>query len=330
MLKLCLVSINDTPPPEGFVKVVRGLGEVAELSFSRSEMLDECFLGEAKKSSFDRHIFWQADALVRSVQPLALARTFIVPDISFPPIAEADWRGFVSCRFLALTRTQHEALQRTGCASSHFQYYLEPLPVSTIDFRPKTPTARFVDRERTNGINLKMITTLCRALGIPSLNVLASPDAGPQALELRSGPSEGVDVRIVTTLPSQEECSIHFSSPPAKGLDTESIDAMANGCLVISPDTTAMRDYMAPSTSGIFYDPVAPLACLPELDQDKIAAIRRAALRKASFGHLSWAQDRARLASIIADDGSRWGSGDYSAAFTSAIRHAAYNRLVHA
>ena len=124
---------------------------------------------------------------------------------------------------------------------------------------------------------------------------------------------------------------LFFAPGSPDGWGSKTLAAMARGRVVVAPDLPPTNEHVAHLCSGLLYDPqTADAARLRRLDPDVLARIGRAARRKVVEGRSLWLKDVDRLRSIIADDGVRWSTTDYSGHFARIIRRAAHERSLDA
>ena len=268
----------------------------------------------------DRYVFCDTEDLAEQMLEFDSAPSFLVPGAAAMARRPAFWQQFVRHRALCFSRPLHERLQQLSCATSYFQYFPEPAP------EPQASDATagiFVEESSSDDSALAIVIDLAGQLGLRHLRVESrhrqSSTENVEQIELRIRPMPAAD---------DDAALFHFvGDRPADGGGIAK--AMAMGRIVIAPHASLAADYCADAVSGMLHAPARQRLALPHYGSERLAAMSRAARRKALNGRRDWVQDIERLQSLVSGDGRRWGTSDCSAHFDRAIRKAAHLRAWH-
>lgn len=324
-----------------FVEFLKTLGEVVQVSVNPDAppLVNDAAIRGLVNSKFDRYVFWQSEWVAERV-PLDLGASFIVPMYDAARYHPASyWKRFVKFHFLSFSRALHETLQSTGCTSDYFQYFPEAQPSQERLFDDETPSAFFWERRPLEPLSLPLVQNQCRQLGIGKLYLHAVPDFVGDDQARSSGQVGDLNVQVSNWHEDRQSAmavaakpTFFFAPRSTEGIGMATLEAMACGQIVVAPDLPTANEYLAHRTTGLLYDPAAPLdpLSLPLLDAAMRRRIGEAARRKVVRGRETWIRDTDRLRSLILGDGRRWPTSDASAGFADAIRNAAHQSRTNA
>ncbi|MFD1951727.1 glycosyltransferase [Sphingomonas arantia] len=344
-MKICFVGHvfhQKTQSHAFFTDILRRLGDVTELYSDPdgSPTCDDALIRRLAAERFDRILFWQTERVAERLLPLDLPGCIIVPMYdSVARLPELFWQRFVKSRFLSFSRAHHEALQRIGCVSHHFQYFPDPGVAPARAIVTDRLDGFFWERVPRSAVNRERVLAQCCLLGISRLHLHAVPDFADDDVGPPAADPEGVALSTSRWFDRREEYDhvagtplFFFAPRELEGIGMASLEAMARGQIVVGPSRPTLNEYVAHGTSGLLYEPAdrADLALRLPLDRTRLAAMSIAARRKAEEGRRSWLKDIRRLISVVADDGTRWSRHDYSGTFVTDIQRAAHARMARA
>lgn len=270
-----------------------------------------------REGAFDLVVGWRTEEMLARLLPLGLSNAVLVPaDVSAHP--PGFWRQFIPYgRFVTFARSAHEALLAAGCSSATFAWWPAPSPVD----QSATADAEAAELRPATGAlapQLRQALGLCRQLGVTRLVVRRRTDERASEPAPLSPPrADGIAVEVEGAASDRPAPLVAIC--PGRGPDAFACAAaMAEGRLAVG-EGEAAREVLTHRTSGILMDEPADEA---SWDPATLRTIARAGRLKAEFGHRAFAEDRERLASILAHDNRRWGAPDASAAFVNDLRRA--------
>lgn len=344
-MKICFVGHTfhqRTQSSAFFRSVLEELGEVTQLCSSpdaQGGADDDSIIEHFVSNEYDLWVFWQTEYIAERLVPLGLRNALLAP------MYDGAWsrpdnffKQFVTCRFLSWSRVMHTRLQRLDCRSALFEYWPAPNPPIERSLDPADRSGFFWERRPFEVPNARQVLRQCRVLGVKKLHLHLVPD-----FERDKGRSpqprgrqriQGVEVSTSNWFDSRAdylEASamplFYFAPRLIEGIGMASLEAMANGQIVVAPDRPTANQYIGHMSSGILYDPERPYD-LPEMSEQTIRELSAAARSRVTFGHEDWERDRERLKSFVLDDGRRWANTDGSAHFGNRIHAALRQRRV--
>ncbi|BAK65694.1 hypothetical protein SLG_10190 [Sphingobium sp. SYK-6] len=323
-----------------FLDILKALGSVEEYYHSPDDPRDPAddIVAAIAAKRFDRYIFWQTEYIASELLcATEFGRMILIP--MFDAASHYDetwWQRFQMHRFIAFSRAMHETLQCAGLDSSYFQYFPEPAAEPITFAEPEG--AFFWERRPMERTNASQVRAQCRALGLTKLHVHAAPDRPhhriAQSARLAQMKDGAVPVSVSGWFDDRaalDACAstfrFYFAPRTQEGIGATFLEAMARGQIVLAPDAPTMNEYIGHLSSGILYDPDAPLS-LPILSKSDLDRISTGAFQRVRLGHERWLKDRERLNSIILDDRRRWSYSDSAASFGNLLRREAHERAL--
>ncbi|MEM8853480.1 MAG: glycosyltransferase [Pseudomonadota bacterium] len=344
-MKICFVGHsfhNRTKSSDFFQDVLGELGEVSVMTSSPDQSggyADDAIVEAFVSGNFDQWVFWQTEYVAERLLPLGLRNAILAPMFdgawSRP---DAFFQKFVTCRFLSFSRELHTRLQHLDCRSTFFEYWPKLAPPRERSYSRADWSAFFWERRPLDVPNARSVSHQCRVLGIGKLAIHAVPDfesdtRGTQGYRARKR-LNGVELTTSDWFDTGEQYReasaaplFYFAPRRLEGIGMASLEAMANGQIVIAPDQPTANQYIGHLSSGILYDPDRPYR-LPHLSEGQAADLSAAARMRVEFGHKEWEADKERLRSFLLDDGRRWTNTDYSAHFGNHIRRQLHQHKV--
>lgn len=283
--------------------------EIFSNNFIIEELWDDYWKGrksisidEINKINPDVVIFWQVPPLNFPLQSLRCKNIIFVPmeDAFFYPNYKWLLYKKYNVKILCFTKVIYNKVKKLDLNCFYIRYFLKP---NIENFKKDYKKLRAIFWQRKNEINWSVIKKIIGDQKIEEFYFRNIPDPFQFFIRLPSDDDiKRYNIKFLNEWLTKEglmnlysQVNIFFASRLYEGIGLSFLEAMANGVIVIAPDTPSHNEYIQNGFNGYLYDYTNP----SKIDFSNLETISKNLCQTAINYYSEWIVSQEKLINFI-------------------------------